>query len=71
MKRSQVKSELPDVVYNRLFQQDRDGVAVLEELAAMFYDQLSFVSGDPHATSFNEGSRAVILYIMQRAGSNE
>lgn len=71
MRRSKVKSELPDVVYNRLFQQDRDGVAVLEELASIYYDQLSFVPGDPHSTSFNEGARSVVLYIMGRAGSNE
>lgn len=71
MKRPVVKSELPDLVYNRLFQQDRDGMAVLEELAAMFYDQLSYVPSDPHATTFNEGARSVILYIMQRSGSND
>jgi hypothetical protein len=65
------KQELSDIAYNRLFQQDRDGVAVLEDLASKYYDRMSYVTGDPHATSFNEGARSVILYIMQRAGSNE
>lgn len=65
------ESELPDLVYNRLFQQDRDGVAVLEELAGRYYDKLSYVPGDPHATTFNEGARSVILYIMSRSASIE
>lgn len=65
-----VESQLPDLVYNRLFQQDADGAAVLDELAGKFYDRQSYVQGDPHQTSFNEGARSVILYIMQRASSN-
>lgn len=64
------QSQLPDLVYNRLFQQDADGVAVLEELAGKFYDVPSYVPGDPHATSFNEGARSVIIYLLQRAASN-
>lgn len=64
-------TELPDLVYHRLFQQDADGVAILEELAARYYDRSSYVAGDPHATSFNEGARSVILYILQRAASPE
>jgi hypothetical protein len=62
---------IQDAIYNRVFQQDGDGVAILEELAARYHDCQSYVQGDPHQTSFNEGARSVILYIMQRAGTPE
>ncbi|KAB0665645.1 hypothetical protein F6V25_07945 [Oryzomonas japonica] len=62
---------LPDAVYNRVFQQDRDGAAILEELSSKYHDCASYVVGDPHATSFNEGARSVILYLFKRAGSSE
>lgn len=63
------EQEIPDLIYNRLFQQDADGIAVLEELAARYYDRISYVAGDPHATSFNEGARSVVLYILGKAGT--
>lgn len=62
---------LPDLVYHRLFQQDADGVAVLEELAARYYDRPSYVAGDPHATSFNEGQRSVIMWLLGRAATRD
>lgn len=71
MKKPVKASQLPDAIYNRIFQQDGDGVAILEELTAKYHDCQSYVAGDPHATSFNEGARSVILYIFNRAGSNE
>jgi hypothetical protein len=63
--------ELPDAVYNRIFQQDVDGEKILEELATHYYDRQSYVAGDPHATSFNEGARSVISYILGRSGTKE
>lgn len=69
--KGQQQNELPDLVYHRLFQQDADGVAVLEELAARYYDRPSYVSGDPHATSYNEGQRSVITYLLQRAATRD
>lgn len=63
------EQEIPDLIYNRLFQQDADGIAVLEELAGRYYDRSSYVAGDPHATSFNEGARSVVLYILGKAGT--
>lgn len=65
------QEELPDLVYHRLFQQDADGMAVIDELAARYYDRPSYVPGDPCATSFHEGQRSVILWILQRAGQIE
>jgi hypothetical protein len=64
-------SQIPDSIYNRVFQQDGDGVAILEELTALYHDCQSYVPGDPHATSFNEGARSVILYIFKRAAQTE
>lgn len=59
--------EVPDAIYNRVFQQDGDGAAILQELSTLFFDPLSFDAENPHKTSFNEGRRSVIQYIMQRA----
>lgn len=57
----------PDRLYQRIFQQDGDGAAILEELAAHFYDQDLFVPGQPDMTNFNLGQRSVIQYLMKRA----
>jgi len=40
------------------------GRLVLEDLQKSFADRRSFVEGDPHATSFREGQRDVLLAIM-------
>jgi hypothetical protein len=65
------QSQLPDLVYERLFQRDADGAAVLEELAMKFYDSNLFVPGQPDQTNFNLGARSVIVYIMERAATKE
>ena len=39
------------------------GARVLEDLEAEFVNLLSFVKGDPHETSFNEGARSSVLHI--------
>lgn len=62
---------IPDKVYNRLFEQDGDGAMILQELSVLFYDRQSYVQGDPHETSFNEGQRSVIAYIMARAAQSQ
>lgn len=61
---------IPDAVYNRVFQQDPDGAAILQELALLFYDADPYVPGDPHGTSHNTGRQAVVRYLMQRSGTN-
>jgi hypothetical protein len=59
-----------DEIYQRVFQQDGDGAAILEQLAAKYHHGTSHVPGDPYETAFNEGARSVVLYIMGRTGEN-
>lgn len=54
--------------YRRTFGSE-DGQAVLEDLAKYCHVfTSSFVAGDPHGTSVNEGMRSVFLLIMEKAG---
>lgn len=64
---------IPDPVYNRMFQQDSDGAAILEELAALFHDQPGYVPGEsrPEDAVFAEGQRSVVRYIMTRSATKE
>lgn len=55
-------------IYNRIFQQDKDGQAILDELSRLFYDRSSYVKGDPYDTAFREGQRAVVSYLIHRCG---
>ncbi len=44
-------------------------VTVLEDIARVgLMGQTTFVPGDPHLSAFNEGKRALALYILGRAG---
>jgi hypothetical protein len=53
--------------YQRLFGTD-DGKIVLNHLIKHgFVLQSTFVEGDPHKTSLNEGSRRLVLSIMRKA----
>lgn len=60
---------IPDKVYNRVFQQDGDGAAILQELSALFYDQVGFQPGisKPDDAVYAEGQRSVIRYLMSRS----
>lgn len=49
----------------RVFETSVEGQAVLQDLCDSYYDVSSFVPGDPHATAFNEGRRAVVLAIFE------
>lgn len=62
--------KVPDTVYNRVFEQDNDGAAILAELALMFYDVETFAPGQPDLSAYNQGARSVIKYIMQRASQS-
>lgn len=55
-------------IYVRLFQQDRDGQAVLDELARLYYDRASYTRGDTHETAFKEGQRSVVAYLIRKCG---
>lgn len=55
-------------VWQRIFQDDADGAAILEELAMEHVYSEPFVAGAPDATAYNLGQRAVVIKIMQRCG---
>lgn len=50
--------------YKRLFATP-DGQFVLSDLKESLHDVSSFVPGEPHGTSFNEGVRSVYLGIQE------
>lgn len=55
-------------MYYRIFQQDKDGQAILDELAALFYDRQSYVKGDSYETAFKEGQRSIVAFIINKCG---
>ncbi len=55
-------------IYSRIFQQDHDGQAVLDELARLYYDRASYSQGDTHETAFKEGQRSVVAYLIRKCG---
>lgn len=50
--------------YARVFEGMAEGQLILEDLARRFYDRPSFVPGKVDVTSYNEGQRAVIGWII-------
>lgn len=57
--------------YSRIFEGHGDGVAILEDLTARFYDRQSFVRGGVEGarqTDFNEGRRSVVHFILSQIG---
>ena len=59
-------SRLDAKMYLLAFEVNPDGKKVFEELCNTFYDKQSYVRGDTHETAFNEGSKAVIQFIMNK-----
>jgi hypothetical protein len=59
--------------YRALFGgKDPRGNRILADLRQYCHDAVtSFVPGDPHQTSFNEGSRDVLSHIREMAGLSE
>lgn len=53
-------------LYYRVFQNNSEGNAIFEELCRVFYDSQSYSRGDAHETSFNEGKRAVLAFIINK-----
>lgn len=69
MPREIKKKERPvSVAYARIFQEDKDGQAILNELATLFYDRQSYVKGDSHETAFKEGQRSVVAFLIRKCG---
>jgi hypothetical protein len=53
------------LAYRRTFNTP-DGQIVLDDLKKRFaFGTTTFVSGDPHASAFNEGQRAAVLLIAR------
>lgn len=55
--------------YYATFEELPAGQLVLAELLALFYNRESFDRNSTHVTSYNEGQRAVIQYILNRISS--
>lgn len=57
-------------VWRRIFQDDPDGAAILEELAVenVYGDQ--FVPGSPDQTAYNLGRKSLVMEIMNRCGQD-
>lgn len=55
-------------IYDRIFQMDKDGQAILEELARLFYDRPSYTQGDTHETAYKEGQRSVVAFLIRKCG---
>lgn len=58
-------------IYNRIFQRDTDGQAVLNELSALFYDRPSYTKGDTHETAFKEGQKSVVALLIRKCGLSQ
>lgn len=63
------RTPIPEATWNRVFEQDKDGRAILEELYLEFADADPFVAGDPYATHVNLGKAEVVKHIMRKTGS--
>lgn len=73
MPRKKIKVKIQQVkpipkMYYRIFQEDRDGQAIFDEMAGLFYDRPSYVKGDPHETAYREGQRSVVMFLIRKCG---
>lgn len=58
-------------MYGRVFQGHAEGVIILEDLVARFYDRRSFTPGGvegARATDFKEGRREVVAFVLKQIG---
>ena len=53
-------------IYHRLFVQDKDGAAVLDELRKMFADCALFEAGNIQETAYRIGKRDVVKFIQHK-----
>ena len=60
--------KVPDAVYNRVFEQDADGRAIIDELTTEYVLRVSHVPGDPYETAVRDGQRSVVLALMEKSG---
>lgn len=50
----------------RVFQVNPEGIKVFEYLTNRFYDIKSYTRDDPHHTSFLEGQREVLAFVINQ-----
>jgi len=62
----QIKRVSPEA-WNRIFQQDPDGQAILEELFMMFVYPTQLVPGDELSTAANIGKKDLVCYIADKS----
>lgn len=58
-------------MYGRVFEGHAEGVILLEDLVARFYDQRSFTPGGVEGarmSDFKEGRRSVVAFILKQLG---
>lgn len=65
-KKQESNVQVPNDAYWNLFQNDPIGKQIFEEMCAYHYDIESFVRDNQYETSFNEGRRSVIRWLMQK-----
>lgn len=53
-------------IYAAAFELNPDGKKCMDELCTLFLNRLSHVRGDPMETAFNEGRKALLLFIKQQ-----
>ena len=58
-------------LFHRIFQGNVDGQKILDELSRLFYDRGSYVEGDPHGTTFKEGQRSGVAFIIRKCAVKE
>lgn len=54
-------------IWQRVFQQDADGVAILEELTAQFVDSEQLAPGQPDLTAYKLGQKALVMHIIRKS----
>jgi len=60
------RKPVPAQTWRRIFQEDPDGVAILEELAAEHVYSEQLVPGQPDQTHYNLGMKALVMKIMAK-----
>lgn len=58
------------IAYKELFDTPQGKVVLKDLLGIGRINQPSYVMQDPHATAFNEGSRRVVLYILEKLNAD-
>ena len=68
---SEQRTKVPAAAWRRIFQDDPDGLAILEELAMEHVYASPFVPGQPDTTQFNLGKQSLVLEIMRKTTEEE